>query len=184
MGRIVAPVAERKTPRRCVGKTKKGKRCRAAPLTGRKHCLAHADEKTRETTGFGGAQPGAGRPRAPRPHEIAQQLVEAHILRVLRPYFRTLGLELQEDGQVTDCDGAIKYVWAGTEEAAIEMEDLGAQIIAAEKLLDRIYGKPRQVSEVTGEGGGPIEVAGELSDPGVREAMFEVLRRVGAARDR
>lgn len=168
--------------RQCTGKTKKGKRCRAAPLKNSKTCLAHADEKTRDNTRFGGPQPGAGRPRTPRPHEIAQQLVEAHIVRVLRPYFRTLGLEIRDDGSVRDCDGAIKYVWAGTEEPAIRVEDLGAQVMAAEKLLDRIYGKPRQVQELTGEGGGPIEVASELSDPEVREAMFEVLRRVGAAR--
>src|ERR1017187_5555786 len=64
--------------RQCQGTTKKDKRCRAAPLRDSDYCLAHADEETRASTGFGGADAGAlgGRPRRPREIELIQEVAD------------------------------------------------------------------------------------------------------------
>ena len=168
--------------RRCAGKTKRGAACKSPPLTGHDVCIAHAGAEERGAAGFGGPQPGSGRPRVPRPRDVAERLVEEHVLEILRPYFRALGLELHDDGSTSPCEGPIKYVWAGPDEPAVEVLDLGAQIAAAEKLQDRVYGKPRQQLEHAGADGGPIEL--ELGDADVREALFDVARRIDAARGR
>ncbi|HEU4735498.1 MAG TPA: hypothetical protein VFS48_00525, partial [Solirubrobacterales bacterium] len=62
--------------RKCTGKTKTGKPCGAWALKGHLVCLAHADEKTRASVRFGGAQPGAGRPRKLKPMEVERRLME------------------------------------------------------------------------------------------------------------
>jgi hypothetical protein len=54
-----------------------------------------------------------------------------------------------------------------------DYDDLGAQMAAAEKLRDRVFGRPKQTTEVTGPGGGKIEVdvlADEVKD--AREAFL------------
>ena len=53
-----------------------------------------------------------------------------------------------------------------------DVEDLGAQITAAEHLLSRVYGKPRQQLEHAGAEGGPIEL---------KDAVGVELRRLGDA---
>ncbi len=166
------------TKRACQGKTKKGKPCKAAPLKDSDYCLAHSDKETRESTGFGGAQDGAGRPRLPRPSEVAQELVEANITAVLSPYFKALGFEVKFDPTnplsvhgyvVVPGDGGAKVVhrgWDG-ERAVTELsdiDDLGAQMHAAELLQNRIYGRPRQALEHTGPEGQPLQAAGPVLD--------------------
>jgi hypothetical protein len=79
-------MATRKRKRTCTGTTKKGAPCKAAPLKGQRTCLAHADEKTRDFTGFGGTQPGAGRPRLPRVHERMAAWMDEHLEEVFAPY--------------------------------------------------------------------------------------------------
>lgn len=44
--------------------------------------------------GFGGPQPGSGRPRKPSPAEEMRRLVEDNAAAVLAPQFRTLGYEV------------------------------------------------------------------------------------------
>jgi hypothetical protein len=67
------------------------------------------------------------------------------------------------------------------------VEDVAAQITAAEHLLNRLYGKPRQALEQTGAGGGPIEVANagldlrKLSDLEL-EQLVELLTRASPDR--
>jgi hypothetical protein len=169
---------------KCTAKTKKGKPCRATPRQDTGLCNAHSPKEVQESAGFGGPQPGAGRPRTPRPSEIARQIVERNQVVLLRPYFRTLGYELHDDWTLTPLEGggAIKYVWAGPDAPAVAMLDLGAQMEAAEKLQNRIYGRPRQQLEHTGEGGGPVEhtVDGlgpriDLTDPEQRKAFHDLL---------
>jgi hypothetical protein len=173
-----------KPKRRCQAKTKAGRRCRATPRRDTGLCNAHSPKKVQESAGFGGAQEGAGRPRLPGPHELARKLVEENIRHVVRPFFRTLGLDLEEDGSVTECGGAIKFQWAGVNEPALEMVDLGAQILAAEKLLDRIYGKPRQQLEHVGDPERPVEFDGELRlDAETREAISGLLTRRAPPRE-
>jgi hypothetical protein len=152
--------------RACTGTSKGGTPCRAAPLKDRDVCLAHSDVVTRGSVGF---TPEAGhlggRPRVPRATDLQRELVERYSWAVVRPYFRALGLDLNDDGTVERLKRGAIYV--GRDKAGgvhrSTIEDLGAQMRAAEMLLDRVFGRPRQALEHTGAGGGPIELqAGEL----------------------
>jgi hypothetical protein len=166
--------------RGCHGKTKKGTLCNASAL--RKgtiidgvtvaggYCRAHAAElsgmsrfgshaQAREAAKLG------GRPPMPKPSEVMRNLIEEGIEQILAPYFRTLGLKLEQgdDGRlhpVVDPTGGAK-IFGESKEGDINMtnfDDLGAHIAAAEKLLDRVYGKPKQSTELTGAEGGAIEI--------------------------
>lgn len=176
--------------RRCKAKTKRGTRCLGHPLKGKDVCLAHADADTRASVGF---TPEAGRlggrPRLPKPHEISQRLMEENVLAVERPYWRTLGfdIEITDEGPVLvelDQGGAKEVAKFQGEVFTSEVEDLGAQTEAAEKLKDRVYGKPRQ--EITGVDGAPLQLevtgAAIVSDPNARKHANELRRRLGSAR--
>jgi hypothetical protein len=155
----------------CKGKTKKGTRCKAHPLKGTDHCLAHSDADTRASVGF---TPEAGhlggRPPLPRPTETARRLIEANQAAVLRPHFRVLGYDVVEtpDGlELAALDGGGAKVY-GTEQrtgrvVVSEYDDLGAHVTASEKLQDRVYGRPKQATEITGPEGGPVQFETDLS---------------------
>jgi hypothetical protein len=172
------------TARRCTGTTRKGTPCKSPPLKDSDTCLSHSGAVSCGSVGFtphAGAR--GGRPRVPRSTELQRQLVEEHAWAVVRPFFRTLGLDVDEHGNVTRLDrGAIlvgRDKDGGVHTSTVE--DLGAQIAAAEALLNRVHGKPRQALEHTGAGGGPIEVAGgvdlrKLSDLEL-EQLEELLTR-------
>jgi hypothetical protein len=136
--------------RRCTQKTKAGKRCRAWPLHGSDVCMAHSDEKTRESVGFIAANGKAGRPRLPTPTEVARRLIEDNIAAVLRPHFRTLGYEVEianQELRLAESAAGGAKVYGESREGEIKVssyDDLGAMIAAAEKLLDRVYGRPTQ----------------------------------------
>jgi len=173
--------------RTCAGTSKKtGKPCRARPLRDGDYCIAH-DEDARASTGFGGPQPGSGRPRNPRPSEVARRLIEENVLALQRPYWRALGydVEIGPDGpRLVELEqgGAKLHAsfegWIGVS----DHDDLAAQIQAAEKLQDRVYGRPKQATEVSGPDGGPINTV-DVSDPETRDLIGELLRRRPAARD-
>ena len=176
-------MGEKTTKRRCKAKTKAGKPCKAAPQKDGDYCLAHTrnDEVSR---GFGGPQPGSGRPRNPRPTEVMRRLVEQHVEVVLAPHFRTLGYKLERDeaGELTivpDPEGGAK-IYGESKEGDINMtayDDLGAHIAAAEKLLDRIYGRPRQTTEISGPGGGKIDL--DISGTEIEDARSAFLAAFG-----
>lgn len=150
----------------CKGKTRKGAKCKAPALKGKKHCSAHAPDLP-DSARFGSpvqareAGQLGGRPPLPKPTDVARQLVEENVHRVLRPHFKALGLDIQEDGTVVSLDHGAILTGESKEGVVVasEIEDLGAQIAAAERLLDRIYGKPKQQTEVSGVDGGPITFA-------------------------
>lgn len=150
----MAPVKTRR--RRCTGETKDGSPCKAAVLKDSDTCLAHADAITRESVGFIAANGKAGRKPNPKPSEIKQQLMERYKLVVQRPYWRTLGydVKIDDDGEpyleeLEDGGAKLFGVSKDGEVCVSDAEDLGAQIAAAEKLEDRVYGKPKSSSEVT-----------------------------------
>lgn len=154
---------------RCTSNTKKGTRCQNAPVKGTKHCISHSDKETRESAGFGGPQPNAGRPANPKPSEVARKLIEDNVLALQRPYWNALGYDVVIDPEtgpklVELANGGAKLY--GTSKfgdvCVSDHEDLGAMIAAAEKLQDRVYGKPKQVQELTGPEGGPVVL--ELPD--------------------
>lgn len=157
----------------CAGTTKKGQPCKARPLKDQATCLAHADEETRASVSFGGPRAGAlgGRPRNPRPSEIARQLIERNELVLQRPYWRTLGydVELGPEGpylvEMVDEEtgkpvGGAK-LFGESKDGVVKVsshDDLGAMITAAEKLQDRVYGRPKTTTEISGPEGQAIEV--------------------------
>lgn len=148
--------------RTCTAKTLKGTPCKAAPLKDKDCCLAHADHETRGSTGFGGPQPNSGRPRLPRPSEVAQQLIERNVLALQKPYWRTLGYDvvIGADGPelVEIPEGGAK-VYGESKDGDIcvsELEDLEAMQKAAERLQDRVYGKPKQSTEISAPDGGAL----------------------------
>ena len=171
---------------KCGKPTKKGTPCQNPPVKGKKHCIGHLSKKDKKALGFGGPQPGSGRPANPKPTEIMRRLVEEHVEVVLAPHFRTLGYDVERDEKtgelriVASPDGGAK-IYGESKEGDINMtshDDLGAHIAAAEKLLDRIYGRPKQATELTGAEGGPVELV-----PVSREKAKEVggiLSKVGA----
>jgi hypothetical protein len=148
--------------RRCKSKTKAGKRCRAAPLKGGETCSAH-DRMRPDEDRFGSpifsARAGASaKPRKPRPNDEVLRLATEHARAIVAPLFRTLGLDLHDDGSVTRCPRAMIVAKHEGEVFASEVEDLGAQMAAAREILDRVHGKPRQALELAGAEDGPIAV--------------------------
>jgi hypothetical protein len=183
-------VAKRRTCGELSGSlNKKGEPCGAYARKGKTTCMGHADKVEQESAGFGGPQEGAGRPRKPRPSEIALALVEDNAAVLLEPYFATLGYSfvMGDNGPelVKREQGGAK-VTATYEGAVIvsDVDDLAAQVAVAEKLKDRLYGRPRQ--EITGADGQPLQLevtgAAILSDPDARKHAAGLRRRVGATR--
>lgn len=194
-------MSNRKTGKRgCHGKTKKRTLCDANPLkagtviegvtVSGKWCRAH-DEDLPPSARFGSRAHArenglkGGRPKLPKPTEVARQLVEESVEHILAPHFRTLGLKLErgDDGRlhaVVDPTGGAK-IFGESKDGEINMtgyDDLGAHIAAAEKLLDRVYGKPKQSTELTGAEGGAVEIVPVSRDKA--KAVGGILAGVGA----
>ncbi len=187
-------MADTTEPRKCAGTTKKGKPCGASPLKDTTFCLAHSDEEVRDSMGFGGAQPGAGRPRVSKPAEVAQRLVLDNELAIQRPYWRVLGYDVRIgpdgpylveliDPETGERAGGAK-LYGTSKDGIVKMsghEDLGAQINAAEKIQDRAFGKARQAVEHSGPEGGPIETAGVVNVVPAGDRRAEILSLIEPA---
>jgi hypothetical protein len=149
--------------RRCKGETDEGD-CRANPLKDSDFCLAHSDGNTRDLMRFGGAQPGAGRPKNPRAVDILRERLEGDADRILDALWNAL-----------DADTAT-VVLAGEEREVELVPDHRTRIAAAREILDRAYGKPKQATEVSGPDGGPVAVV-DMSDEQTRALVGDLLRR-------
>ena len=153
--------------RQCKGTNKQGQPCGSPPVHESDYCLSHGG-KDWQSVGFGGAQPGAGRPPNPKPLEIMRERVEAEVDALLEPYFRAV-------------KGAMLY---GTQQRTGEIRlsefpDIGARINAAEKLFDRVYGKPTTQADITAA----VDVNLNLvTDDELRDAAATLRRRLAAAR--
>jgi hypothetical protein len=150
---------------RCTATTKAGNRCLKLPHPGLEVCIAHAPREVQKSAGFGGPQPNAGRPRLEKPLEVARRLVEENVEQLLRPHFAALGcrLERNEAGELAvipdpDLRPKVTASYQGIVTQST-IEDLQAQLEAAERLFDRVYGKPKQATEITGANGGPVSFA-------------------------
>jgi hypothetical protein len=112
---------------------------------------------------------------------VARRLVEDNVLAVQRPYWRTLGYDVRigADGpELVELEGGGAKLHASSEGfvRVSQHDDLAAMMAAAEKLLDRVYGKPTQATEISGPGGGPVEVDRmDTSRPDVRKALHDLL---------
>jgi hypothetical protein len=111
-----------------------------------------------------------------------RQRVEAAVDQLLAPYFRTLGIVgWTHDGEpvVDEKAGAMEVGRSHTgREFLTDIPNLGARIAAAEKLLDRVYGRPKQTQEIAGMDAGPLVPPPLPSEPewaaNVRRALEEL----------
>ncbi len=151
----------------CSSLTKAGKPCKSRPLHGTDKCMAHSSRDTQALVGFGGSDNArlGGRPRKP-PIPIARQLIEENIDVLLGPYFAALGCKVvldHEGARLERIPGAGAKLYgeqkSSGEIIVSEYDDVGAQQVAAERLLDRVYGKAKQQTEVSGPDGGPVTIA-------------------------
>lgn len=133
--------------RKCKGTTKAGEPCPTTPLHAGTlvdgvpahggYCRSHdpdlaAAGVSKIPAGFGGPQPGSGRPRKPRAVDVLKDWMEDHIDETLAPL--KAGLT------------ATKMVVVGNGPGARleEVPDNATRIACARELLDRGYGRPRQ----------------------------------------
>lgn len=173
---------------KCAGKKKDGTPCKAAPIHGTKFCIGHTDKETQRKIGFGGPQPGSGRPARPRATELQRAVVEAAAEKLLEPYMRALGLEVvwlyDEDGRptpqvtVTGKGGLVVHGESKDGDIIVsDHEDLKGQIDIVEKMFDRVFGRPKQTQEIAGAGGGPVRI----EVPRSAERASEVARILAGA---
>jgi hypothetical protein len=191
--------------KRCKGKTKAGNACKVSPLTAagaaklglpendQAYCSAHHPELPASARFGSPAQAReagqlGGRPALPRPTDVARQLVEENVVAILRPHFRTLGYDvvMSADGPrlVENESGPAKMHGESKDGdiVASPHDDLAAMMAAADKLLDRIYGRPKQATELTGAGGAPITpVVIAVDDEDRASEVAQILAGAGAA---
>lgn len=128
-----------------------------------------------------------GRPRLPTPTEVAKKLIEDNIAVILRPHFHALGYDVEtgpEGLALVPLEGGGAKLYGESRDGVVrgsEFNDLGAQMAAADKLLDRIYGRPKQATELSGPDGGAIPLGGEVpTDAEFHTDVAKILQEAGA----
>lgn len=157
----------------CTGTTKKHTLCNAHPLKGTNECLAHSDEETRASVGFGGSEAGSlgGRPKLPRVVDIIRERIEAQADQLLDALFNAL-----------EAEEGVAIAVKGGGATLVAIPDHRTRITAAKELLDRAYGKPKQQTEITGGDGGPVEFVPVARDEAHGRRVAELLAGTGAVR--
>jgi hypothetical protein len=170
---------------RCTSDTLAGDRCPNSkvtvtlPLSGKKidledgvprrvrlrTCLAHAPESVREAAGFLRHGKG-GRQKRPTVPQLLRQQIEDQAGEIMATYFEALQAE--------------KPVVVGNgPHAKLELvPDPSVRMRASDSLLDRVYGRPKQTTEVTGHDGGAVRVHLPSDEERARQ-VAEVLKQAG-----
>lgn len=119
------------------------------PQQRRNAILVEAGKATRFKPGQSG-NPG-GRPATPKLLDLIRQEVEERADEILAALFEALKAERSY----------------GAGESIITQTDHAMRVKAAVELLDRVYGKPTQRTELAGDAGGPIRIQPleAISDP-------------------
>lgn len=153
------------TAKTCTATTKSGESCKAIARHDTGLCNAHSPREVQERSGFGGAQPGAGRPKTPRAVDVLRERIERDIDTVLNPLWEALAAD----------QGIALQIKGGGMDLAL-IADHRTRIAAARELLDRAYGKPKQQTEVTGADGGPVALQTlGVQDAAERRAALKLL---------
>lgn len=172
----------------CTDLTKKGTPCTNKALDGTDKCVAHSSDLVKMEHGFGGkgiAQAG-GRPKKPKASEVELELIEQNIIIVQQPYWRTLGYELKKRGnglKLVPLPGGGAKIYGESKDGDIRfttVDDLAAQIKAAEALKDRAFGKPRQMREVKVDSRSILATV-DITDQETRDTIAKLLRGRPAA---
>lgn len=106
-----------------------------------KWCFAHIPKEFRERWGvgeFGGVVDVPGRPRKPRPNDVLRELIENEMAEWLAPIRAAL---LAEKPTVVGNGRSARIEWSA---------DHRTRLQAVESALDRVYGKPKQTTDVQG----------------------------------
>lgn len=177
--------------RACAGTNSAGDPCGAAPLKGKDHCAAH-DPEAPASSRFGSPAQAreagrlGGRPALPKPSDIARRLIEENELALQRPYWRTLGYDVRignNGPELVELDEGGAKLFGTSKDGLVRVsshEDLEAMQRAAERLQDRVYGRPKQQTEISGPEGAPIEVVPIAPDPDRAATIAALLRDQGA----
>jgi hypothetical protein len=119
-----------------------------------------------------------GRPRLSRPTEVAQRLIESNELALQRPYWRALGydVKLGTDGpylvELEDGGAKLRGTSRDGRVTLSPHEDLEAMQRAAERLQDRVYGRPRQGHRVETK----VSREEDMLDRQIEELIEELVR--------
>ncbi|MBN8867503.1 MAG: hypothetical protein J0H98_08110 [Solirubrobacterales bacterium] len=140
------------------------------------HCRAH-DPDLPDSARFGSKEQATdagnqgGRPRQPRVVDILREKAEEHANLITAAYFDALD--------------ATRPIMVGSGENAFveEIPDHLIRLKAAEALNDRAYGKPKQISEITGPEGGPIEHVGIPDEDEFHQAAAGILAEAEAIKN-
>lgn len=150
--------------KQCQGVTKKGNACKSSGVLDNGYCIAHQPSEVRESLGFGGPQEGSGRPRKPNAAEFLREWWEEHEGELLGVLAKALTAEKA-------------IVVATKDHAEIEfVPDYDLQLKAFKEALDRVYGRPRQATEISGPAGGPIRIDGDVDLSRLLPEQLETLR--------
>lgn len=145
---------------KCKSKVQKGPRkgetCGRVTYGETDACWGHQPKEVKRAKGFGGPQPNSGVPRKPRTIDRLRERVEELTDEIIAPFLDGLKAEC--------CVGHAKDPETG-ERVPIMMPDLKRRQESARELMDRSYGKPKQISEVSGPEGGPIETTAGVAIP-------------------
>lgn len=135
---------------RCTKTKKDGSPCRANAVNGTDACLAHSDEQSKALVGFGGPDAGklGGRPRRPREIELIQEVAD----------------EFKDELRRVLVDGLTAsqpvVIGGNSKDAHVELvPDARQQLATFREILDRLHGRPRQMTEISGPDGAPVQVA-------------------------
>ena len=133
-----------------------------------KTCVMHAPKAIKDELGISDPPRGnVGRKKKQTASQILRDRFEAEADRYLQPF--------------EDAIEAMKAVVVGNGASAhVEMyEDFALRLKACNDLLDRIYGRPKQVTEFSGVDGDAIEVS-VPNDDERKQALAAVLASTGA----
>lgn len=160
--------------RACKELAKDGTPCEANPLKGKDFCSAH-DPDSPPSARFGSPAQArkaglqGGRPPKPRVTEILRERFEEEV----EEYLAVLKEALEANEGVT-------VGWG--EDAYLEMiPDHKVRLKALEIAFDRVYGRPKQSTELVGAQGGPVEIVPVKRDKATEVAGL--LAKVGAGED-
>lgn len=162
------PTNRRRRAPRCEAITKRGYPCRAKgvthdPDTGKLLCRIHAATEEERKVLMAQARAIRGQHKL-KPHELMRQVIESNPIAFMQPYLDALGIRvvmvpdpndpgLLHPTAVMDpsANGATLYGVSKEGEVVISRhKDIEAQQRAAERLFDRVYGKPKQTNIIAG----------------------------------
>jgi hypothetical protein len=150
----------------CTGVTEQGTTCQSKHVNGSDYCMWHMEKAELKRLGIRDPREAVRVAPVLKAPEMLRQIMETHVEQIVRPYFEGLGIKLigydEETGSpiVEEIEGGGLKLYGESKDGDIEMSnypDIVGRVAIAEKLLDRVYGKPKQSTTIEG-GVNPIRI--------------------------